>query len=64
MNGSGSNFVRSSGRGRIDIADTRFNVYEVSPTIPGPKDEQRDKEVSEAIEKWKNSNSNCEKLRQ
>ncbi|KQN98989.1 hypothetical protein [Paenibacillus sp. Leaf72] len=59
-----SNYVKSSGRGRTDVADTRFNVYEVSPTIPGPKDEQRDKEVSEAIEEWKNLNSNREKLRQ
>jgi hypothetical protein len=37
----------------IGMPDQRLNVYEVSPTIPGPNDKHRDAEVSKAISKWK-----------
>jgi hypothetical protein len=35
------------------MPNQRLNVYEVSPTIPGPNDKYRNAEVSKAISKWK-----------
>jgi hypothetical protein len=35
------------------MPNQRLNVYEVSPTIPGPNDKYRNAEVSKAISEWK-----------
>ena len=45
------------------LTKNRFSNYEVSPTIPGSNDQLRDKEVSDAIANWKNSNQSSIKVR-
>jgi hypothetical protein len=35
------------------VPNHRLNVYEVSPTVPGPYDKDRDAEVNKAISEWK-----------
>lgn len=45
------------------LTKNRFSNYEVSPTIPRSNDQLRDKEVSDAIANWKNSNQSSIKVR-
>jgi hypothetical protein len=35
------------------MPNQHLNVYEVSPTIPGPNDKYRNEEVSKSITEWK-----------
>lgn len=51
-------FVTTSAR-----RDHRFNLYEVSPTIPGLGDKERDKQISNAIAELKTQHIEKNSLR-
>ncbi|AZN38351.1 hypothetical protein [Paenibacillus albus] len=36
------------------LSSKKFDAYEITPTLPEPNDKVRDREISEAIAKWKN----------